>query len=293
MEKVNLPFSIMPISQLQKFSRIFLGMGNSVSKLFPFMDLELKQAELPFNAREYCAMIFSLCLIYAIIFIAMLTIIFSKLGLIYLGPVIGIILTVFIFSQLIAFPKIRIKKRTRGIEKNLPFALRTLLVQMRSGLTLYDSMQVVADKRYGELGKEFRNSIEKIATGSMEDEVLEEMSNNTSSLYFKRSVWQLLNGLKTGVDVSSIMKELVQSITKQQEISIRKYGSDLRILSLMYMMIGVILPSLGITFIIIIGSFPQVPIGQMTYWLLLIAIIIAQFLFLGIIKSKRPAIIEE
>ena len=81
-------------------------------------------------------------------------------------------------------------------------------------------------------------------------------------------------------------------MVKEESIEIRKYGADLRLLSLIYMMLGVIIPALGLTFLIVLSSFPQISIPQPTFWMLMIGVLVGQFMFLGIIKSKRPNLME-
>ena len=59
-------------------------------------------------------------------------------------------------------------------------------------------------------------------------------------------------------------------------------------LSLIYMMMGVIMPAMGLTLLIVMSSFPQIKIVNEMFWGLLAAVIIMQFMYLGFLKSKRP-----
>ena len=81
-------------------------------------------------------------------------------------------------------------------------------------------------------------------------------------------------------------------MTNEEEVQIRTYGGSLRVLSLVYMLLGVIIPALGITFMIVISSFPQIQITEITYWTLLIFLVIGQISYLGLMKSKRPTLLE-
>ena len=56
-------------------------------------------------------------------------------------------------------------------------------------------------------------------------------------------------------------------------------------------MLGAIIPSLGLTFLIILSTFPQIDIGEEVFWGMLIFLAIGQFMFLGIIKSSRPTLL--
>ena len=59
---------------------------------------------------------------------------------------------------------------------------------------------------------------------------------------------------------------------------------------MMYMMIAVIVPSLGITVMIVLSTFPGMgAVGsEDTFWALLIGVTFMQFMFMSVIKSKRP-----
>ena len=142
------------------------------------------------------------------------------------------------------------------------FALRTILVEIRSGVTLFDAINIVAEGDNGQVSKEFKIAVEKIETGTFQNDALEEMGENNPSLYFRRVIWQLVNGLKAGSDISVIMTALVEDLSKEKTNQVRRYGSSLKILSLLYMMLGAIIPSLGLTFLIILSTFPQIDIGE-------------------------------
>ncbi|MCR4368398.1 MAG: hypothetical protein NUV67_00660, partial [archaeon] len=94
-------------------------------------------------------------------------------------------------------------------------------------------------------------------------------------------------------DISLIMGSLVDDLSKEKANQVRKYGNSLKLLSLLYMMLGAIIPSMGLTFLIILASFPQIQIGENVFWGLLVFIVIGQFMYLGIIKSSRPSLLGD
>jgi len=84
------------------------------------------------------------------------------------------------------------------------------------------------------------------------------MSDRNPSRYLRKALWQIVNGMNAGADTSNVLQETVKSMIREQKLAITSYGSQLRILSLMYMMIGVIMPALGVTLLIILFTFPMV-----------------------------------
>ncbi len=129
----------------------------------------------------------------------------------------------------------------------------------------------------------------EINTGKSEISALERLARENPSLYFRRVMWQLVNSLKSGADIGDTIKNLVDTLSEDQRISIKKYGSALNPMALMYMLFAVIFPTLGITFLLVISSF--IGIGFDVQWILLGILgflLIFQFMIIGLIKSRRP-----
>ncbi len=294
MEKTVIPFSPFPLHTLRALSSSFAGIGARIADAMPYLKIELRQAEIDLDAVEYGAVMFFMLVFYFIIGSIIFGLIAYRLvpdKVLVVAPTAGAFLGLMVFVQVSMFPKIKLKRKVRNIEKNLIFALRKMLVQLKSGISLFDAMSAVAYGDYGGVSREFRKAVDEINTGTMEEDALQELAMNNPSLFFRRAVWQIVNGLKAGAGVGTVMKALVENITKEETIEIRRYGSSLRLLSLVYMMIGVIIPALGLAFLIILGSFPQMRIGEWLFWLMLFALLIAQFMYIGMLKSKRPALI--
>ena len=293
--KKTIPFSFLPPGTIISLSERFTGIGAKVSKMFPYLKVELIQAEMGFDEKEYGAIMFVMFLLYFVLGSIVFFIIalrFAADKALVAGPTMGGILAVLILVQLSLYPKIQVKKKVRDVERNLIYALRTVLVQIRSGVSLFDSLSVVAQGNYGAVSSEFRKAIDEINTGVSEEDSLQTLAMNNPSHFFRRCLWQLVNGMRAGADVTRVISELVNTMVKEESIEIRKYGADLRLLSLVYMMLGVIIPALGLTFLIVLSSFQQINIPQTTFWMLMIGVLVGQFMFLGIIKSKRPNLME-
>ncbi len=302
-----IPFAPFPIKALKKISEPFEGFGYRLSKLSPSLEKDLSTSGIKLSVEEYGAVMafsfFFYILIFSILMIVVLSkfvTTFSKIGaisvphFILVGIVIGIVVGFLVIIQMIAYPKIRTKKRVRDIERNLVFALRTILVQLKSRVSLFDSLYMIAStNRYGQLSVEMKKAVDKINTGIDEEDALQELAVNNPSPYLRKALWQIVNGMKAGADVSDILTESVSSMTREQQIEIEKYGNSLKILSLVYLMLGVIIPALGLTFLIVIGSFPKMKISELMFWGLLGGVLLAQFMFVGLMKSKRPNLMSD
>jgi flagellar protein FlaJ len=286
-----IPFNILPVPLIRRIAGNFYGIGIQISKFFPYLKLELNQAGLSYSEKEYGSIIATMGIIYGVIgFIvtALFGIRFFPDIFIFIGICGGILLGFFVLIQVAMYPKIKGKQKIREIERNLIFALRTMTIEIKSGVSLFDSLNIIAQGDYGALSTEFKKAVREIETGTMEESALEKIARYNPSLFFRRSIWQIINGMKAGADVSDVMEELVKTMIREEKLQITKYGNSMKLLSLMYMMLGVIIPSLGITFLIVLSSFPQMQLGELMFWSLLLFVIVGEFMYLGILKSKTP-----
>ncbi|PJA16398.1 MAG: hypothetical protein COX63_03360, partial [Candidatus Diapherotrites archaeon CG_4_10_14_0_2_um_filter_31_5] len=270
-----IPFNFLPIPLIKAISAKFYGLGLKLSKIFPYLKLELTQAEMSFDDKDYCSIIIAMGAIYFVLgFIISILIgirMFPDLFLVT-GLAGGILLGFFVLIQVAMYPKIKGKQKTREIERNLIFALRTMTVEIKAGVSLFDALNIIAQGDYGALSTEFTIAVKEIETGTMEEVALERIARYNPSIFFRRSIWQIINGMKAGADVSDVMQELVQTMIREEKLQITRYGNSMKLLSLMYMMLGVIIPSLGVTFLIVLSSFPQMKLGEILFWMLLVFI---------------------
>lgn len=304
---MTLPFVPLPTPVMRSIAKKFLGFGEKIENMFPAMKEDLYQANVGISSDEYGGIIFITTIFYFIFFSIMMALVLGKLiftkfilGTIIIphsilfGLGIGLVMGLLVFIQLVAYPKILIKKKVREIDSNLVFALRTMLVQIRSGVSLFSALGMIAtSKRFGALGEEMKTAIDSINTGKSEEKALEEMARKNPSAYLRKAIWQILNGMKAGADISDVVGESVNTMVREQRIAITKYGGSLRMLSLVYLMIGVILPALGITFLIVIGSFPKIQISEAVFWGMLGGTTLIEFMFIGVMKSQRPGLMGD
>ncbi|MBM3281867.1 MAG: type II secretion system F family protein [Candidatus Diapherotrites archaeon] len=292
----NMPLNVLPMPLLRWASKHLVGLGTRFGKFMPLNDVDMRKAEIPMSAKEYATMSMVIILFYFVffgfLFFVMAFRLFTKLD-IFLPLVVSMVFSLLVFVQLVTFPIIRVTKKVRDLDRNLVFALRTILVQLRSGISLFESMKVVAEGNYGAVSKEFKRAVDQISTGTIQEIALERIAEYNPSIFFRRAIWQIVNGMRAGADITTVLGESVDSLTEAQSIQIRNYESQMKILSLVYMMLGVIVPALGITFLIVLSSFPQIQITELYFWILLAGVGIAQFMYMGIVKSKRPTLLGD
>jgi archaeal flagellar protein FlaJ len=290
----KIPFTFSTIDTLKKRSKFFNKFIKYKKK--SSLSLYLKNSQIELNQRDYISIclrtfIYTLILLF-IIFTAVLWILKIEKYLLF-GVGLSFAFSFFMLFSQIMYPKIYSNRRQKDIERNLHSALEDIMVQLNSGIPLFDVLVNISDADYGELSIEFKKAVKKINAGSPEQVVLEELSKNNPSNFFKKTLWQISNGMNAGSDMSFVVRESIKSINEEQLIQIQNYGNKLNPLMVLYMLIAVIVPALSVTFLTILSSMISLDKNStmMLFAGLFVAVMFVQIMFLGIIKSKRPTLL--
>ena len=127
-----------------------------------------------------------------------------------------------------------------------------------------------------------------IDTGSSLENALENAMIYSPSEKFRRILFHVNNALRLGIDVTGPLSNVLEEITREQELEIKKYGKKLNIVIIFYMLMAVVIPSIGMTVFIVLSSFINFNIGIVPFLVVLMFIVIVQFIFLSVFKSVRP-----
>ena len=193
------------------------------------------------------------------------------------------------FSYLLKLPDVRISKKEKGISREIVFAGRHLIIELESGVSLYNALANVA-KNYEVIGGYFKEIINKVDLGTSMEDALTEAVEYIPSDDFRRLLWQILNSIRTGADISSSLSSVLEQIAREQTIEVNKYSKKLNPFAMFYMIIAVILPSLGITMLVVLSSFIEFEISLTIFMIIAGLLGFIQFMFLSMIKFSRPAI---
>jgi len=177
----------------------------------------------------------------------------------------------------------------RELEKNLVPALRHLLIEVKSGVPLFNAMAGIT-KGYGEVSQEFKRIIKDINTGAKEVDALNDSVQRNPSFAFRRGLWQISNAITSGADIGDALKAIIEDLTKEQITAIRRYGQELNPWTMIYMVAAVIIPSLGVTFLVVISAFSGALIPKIIYPMIAGFLLCFQLFFMNFVKSKRPAV---
>ena len=199
------------------------------------------------------------------------------------------IMFIFLFFYMLKLPDAIIGKRESEISREIVFAGRYLIIELESGVPLYNAL-INISKNYEIVGRYFKEIIDKVDLGTSMEDALNETIEFIPSNDFRRILWQILNSLRTGSDIAQSLDAVTEQIVREQAIEVNKYGRKLNPLAMFYMIISVILPSLGVTMLIILSSFIEFELNLTILLVITFLLGFVQFMFLSIIKFSRPAI---
>jgi len=201
-----------------------------------------------------------------------------------------IILPPIALNYLMLYPSALATRRRRELDYEIVFAGRHIAIALKSGMPLFDAF-AGASKGYGAVSKELAKIVDRIVLGTPAAQAIREITADNPSKYFTRMMLQVANAISSGADVAGSMESVLEQISKEQVIAMKEYSQKLMPIVMFYMVIGIIMPSLGIVLATVIfsaiggGSFNFTPL---TLALVFALIATVQSLFLGFIEASRP-----
>ncbi len=197
-----------------------------------------------------------------------------------------------VFMINVIFPKLKIRDIANAINKELGFAIRDLLIQLKGGVSLYEAMISIAEGGYGELSKMFKRVIFLVNSGYTDSAALQKVALESKSDFLRKIIWQLANGVEKGGNLSSLLESISTYIDRYNERTIKSYLSTMNMVILIFFLIGITLPSLGIVFLVVLSSVGGIPLDIFTLMLMLFVSLFMQATILYYIRSLKPPILR-
>ena len=209
----------------------------------------------------------------------------AEVNLLFLIPTVPAAAWFFFKYRLLAI-KAKIAQRRSEIDRDVLFAGRYLLVKLNSGQPLVNAL-AEAGESYGMANKYFKEIMHDIDLGKPVEKALSEAAEYNPSKKFRKIIFQISNALKIGIDVSKFLEATLDEIVEQQIIEIKDYGQKLNSVTLFYLLIGVVMPSLGMTLLTMGVSVIGVS-DIVFYSISLLGLVVLQATFLVVYKAIRP-----
>lgn len=261
-----------------------------LSRHNPQLGYKLQQAGIPDAPEQYIKKAYVLAAGVALVFGVSGAIIFNVFDLPLWYAAVTFVGFFFIMRSFFLYqPDAMIKQKEKEINKELVFATRFLMIEIRSGVSLFDAMRNIVEN-YEAIGRQFNDVLNLVNLGTPLEEAIEQVSERTPSMAFRKVLWQVLNSLKTGADIGSALDSAVVQITREQMIEVTEYGRKLNPIAMFYMILAVILPSIGISIGVLVSNFLTLPLDLTSLLVLTGFLAFMQFMFLQMIKGMRPAV---
>ena len=171
-----------------------------------------------------------------IIFIMISCFISLELGGIYL------VITAMIYVFTANYPQIKEKNSYSDLNQELPYALRHMGIELKSGKGLHDTLITVKNADYGSLSREFNRVLEEVKYGKPTEESLLEMSRRVKSEGLSRTIHQIIGTLRVGGNLANSLNIIAKDISFETQIKLKEYSQKLNSFILIYTFIAILAP---------------------------------------------------
>ncbi|MCL4383095.1 MAG: type II secretion system F family protein [Candidatus Marsarchaeota archaeon] len=198
----------------------------------------------------------------------------------------GFVIFYVLYNTFINFPVHKSNRAAKNVEKNILFAARDILISLRSGMPLFNAISSVSTG-YGDTSNEFAKIVEHVELGMSLEQAVDLVVSQSKSRSFKRLMLQASTSIKAGADITTSLQNVIDQLSQERVIELRRYGQRLNALAMFYMLFGVILPSMGIAVMTILTTFISIfTVNITTLELVFVGIVFLQIIFLQLIRQR-------
>ena len=160
----------------------------------------------------------------------------------------GMFLTLVLMSYIfiIYYPKIRQKEDYSDLNRELPYALRHMGIELKSGKGLHDTLITIRDADYGSFSKEVNRVLEEVKFGKSTEDSLLEMSKRVRCEGLTRAVQQIVGTLRVGGNLANSLDIIAKDISFEMQIKLKEYSQRLNSFILIYTFIAILAPVISL-----------------------------------------------
>lgn len=158
--------------------------------------------------------------------------------------VFGMFLTLLVMTYLflIYYPKIKQQKSYSDLNQELPYALRHMGIELKSGKGLHDTLITIRDAGYGTFSDEIKRVLEEVKFGKSTEDALLEMSKRIKSEGLQRAIQQIVGTLRVGGNLAHSLDIIANDISFEMQIKLKEYAQKLNSFILIYTFIAILAP---------------------------------------------------
>ncbi|NTV22897.1 MAG: type II secretion system F family protein [Nanoarchaeota archaeon] len=212
---------------------------------------------------------------------------------IYYVAVIFAAFFIIFFLGIKQMPIFSINGRKALLESDLLYSARHLLIKIESGSSLVNSIESVSLLKT-KSSVYFKQIIFDISLGMPVEDALRKSMEYSPSKAYTKILEEIESSLKTGSDLQKSLKATLEDLTRQHFIQIEEYGKKLNPMSMFYMIMGTILPSLGSALMVVGASIfsSSFRIESWIFYIMGLFLLIVQIFFVLAFRSLKPAVME-
>ncbi len=257
------------------------------------LEAALREQGMKVGLYEFVRNMFFASLALGMVLGATIFILFQHIGLqlpqsIIFGGLLGGVSFYLSFQMFLNFPTHKGGASAKNIERDILFAARDMIISLRSGMPLFNAITSVSTG-YGDASKEFAKIIERVQLGLPLEDSIDQTVSESKSVSFRRLMLQAAVSIRAGADIVSALQSVIDQLSQERIIELRRYGQRLNAIAMFYMLFGIILPSMGIAVITILTTFIAIfTVNTTVLEFAIVGIIFLQIVFLELITSSRP-----
>ena len=240
---------------------------------------DLREVLLKYLVNKQSILIISIVLIILMLFVSL--------------EVVGMFLTIIamIYIFIFTYPQIKQERNYSDINQELPYALRHMGIELKSGRGLHDAFITIKDANYGSLSWEFNRVLEEIKYGRSTEESLLDMTNRVKSEGLTRAIQQIVGTLRVGGNLAGNLEIIAKDISFDMQIKLKEYSQRLNSFILIYTFIAILAPVISLIMLMagstVMGDIISSSMLLMMYSLFFPMVV----LFMGVfIKKLEPKI---
>ena len=151
---------------------------------------------------------------------------------------------------IIYYPKIKRQNDYSSFSKELPYALRQLATELRSGKSLFDSMASIIESDYGILSLEFSRVLEEIKYGESTEDAFLNLERRVDSQAFSRVVYEILTSLRVGANLSASLTIIADDVNFDIRMKLKEYSEKLNAFVMIYTFLAILAPVIILTILL-------------------------------------------
>ena len=220
----------------------------------PDLKLKLKRANSRLSPFQYIYQTMSMTVM-SVIALGIIVYLFFKSNMMYmfLGEVAILGLIPFLYIFWLSTVDVQSRKLARDLDGDLLFVSEYLLVSLESGLPLGNAIENLSKlDRPG--GIFFKRIYTEFKTGRSFEDALDEGSNFSPSDSLKTLIKRLKDSMVIGVDLRTVLENFVKESSDKKLMDAKAFSKKLNPIVMMYLLMGIVLPSLGVTFFILAAA---------------------------------------